>query len=108
MPKTDVIYPPLNDVERVTRYICREKKVPGSLPDTILTKKDYPTQLLPEETTCQLCPDGTALAKPVLISKTACIITMNGVIECKCNANYLIFYINLFFFVAPHYYKVGQ
>ncbi|XP_026001571.1 uncharacterized protein LOC113008408 isoform X2 [Astatotilapia calliptera] len=69
-------------VERSIRYIFKEKKIPGSLPENVISQKmDHQKQLFPCETLCQVCPEHPKLDEAVLVTNKARIVSMMGVIE---------------------------
>ncbi|XP_070399217.1 uncharacterized protein [Nothobranchius furzeri] len=69
-------------VERSIRYILKEKKIPVSLPENVISQKmDHQKQLFPCETLCQVCPEHPKLDEAVLITNKARIVSMMGVIE---------------------------
>ncbi|CAI5686400.1 unnamed protein product [Oreochromis niloticus] len=69
-------------VERSIRYIFKEKKIPGSLPENVISQKmDHQKQLFPCETLCQVCPEHPKLDEAVVITNKARIVSMMGVTE---------------------------
>ncbi|KAL4001473.1 c-opsin [Sarotherodon galilaeus] len=69
-------------VERSIRYIFKEKKIPGSLPENVISQKmDHQKQLFPCETLCQVCPEHPKLDEAIVITNKARIVSMMGVIE---------------------------
>ncbi|XP_072567723.1 uncharacterized protein [Paramormyrops kingsleyae] len=68
--------------ERSIRYIFKEKKIPQSLPEDVMSQKmEHQRQLIPFETLCQVCPDYHKLDEAVLITNKARIVSMMGMIE---------------------------
>lgn len=60
----------------------KEKKIPGSLPENVISQKmDHQKQLFPCETLCQVCPEHPKLDEAVLVTNKARIVSMMGVIE---------------------------
>ncbi|CAI5669792.1 unnamed protein product [Oreochromis niloticus] len=69
-------------IERSIRYMFKEKKIPGSLPENVISQKmDHQKQLFPCETLCQVCPEHPKLDEAVLVTNKARIVSMMGVIE---------------------------
>ncbi|XP_039457289.1 uncharacterized protein LOC120434006 isoform X1 [Oreochromis aureus] len=69
-------------VERSIRYIFKEKKIPGSLPENVISQKmDHQKQFFPCETLCQVCPEHPKLDEAVLVTNKARIVSMMGVTE---------------------------
>ncbi|XP_077056136.1 uncharacterized protein LOC143736817 isoform X2 [Siphateles boraxobius] len=88
-------YPPQKEnLKRVVKYIHRKKKLPADLPSEfcgLASEAELPMHLIPKE---QLCPECTnvPLSKPFIITKSAKIISLKGVVEGvttyskKCNS----------------------
>lgn len=72
------------DMDRSVRYLYEKKKIPATLPGDATTLRaltEYPSKLIPAETTCQLCPGNPDLEETLLITHKAKIVGMNGVME---------------------------
>lgn len=77
-------YPPQEDnLKRIVRYIYRGKKYPADLPTEfcgMTSEAELPMHLIPKEQLCPECP-SVPLSKAIVITKSAKIITLKGVIE---------------------------
>lgn len=85
---TESRYPPQNeDLERMVKYIYSNKKLPADLPAQfygLSSETELPKQLIPKEHLCPECPGNVPLSEPLIISRSAKIISIKGVIEGKC------------------------
>ncbi|XP_076863832.1 uncharacterized protein LOC143516123 [Brachyhypopomus gauderio] len=83
-PTTKPVYPATMHLERVVQYIFAQKKIPSTLPEEVKAPKaqfNYPTKLLPTETTCTFCSGRPALENPVMITNKARIVGIGGIID---------------------------
>lgn len=78
-------FPRDKDLERIVTYIHRKKRLPVDLPAKLHgleSETGLPKRLIPKECVCPECPGD--LGEPFIISTSAKIITVKGVIEGKC------------------------
>lgn len=75
-------------VERMIKYLISQKKIPADLPQTLIaSSRDakalnrFPIHLIPSETECTECAQQTPLGDPQLVSATANILTVTGVVK---------------------------
>ncbi|XP_048853119.1 HMG domain-containing protein 3-like isoform X1 [Brienomyrus brachyistius] len=71
------------DLKRAVKYIYERKKIPASLPEDTTAKppSDYPSDLIPAETSCVLCSSSPKFDMPVNITNMAKIVTTLGIAE---------------------------
>uniref|UniRef100_A0A8D0DEX6 HMG domain-containing protein n=1 Tax=Sander lucioperca TaxID=283035 RepID=A0A8D0DEX6_SANLU len=78
-------YPPRDqDLERIVRYIHNKKRLPADLPEKVYgltSETEVPKHLIPKECVCPECPGDLPLGEPLIISRSAKIITVKGIIE---------------------------
>ncbi|KAA8585590.1 hypothetical protein FQN60_004284, partial [Etheostoma spectabile] len=74
--------------ERIIKYLINHKKIPADLPDSLVTSSrdakalnGFPKHLIPSETECTECGQHAGLGDPQLVSSTANILTMTGVVK---------------------------
>ena len=80
----EILYPPTGEIlNNLVDYLFHEKSITSEKIDISTVKKHlHPVTLYPKEKVCFKC--GHTLGKPVLISKSAKLYNMDGVIEnCK-------------------------
>uniref|UniRef100_A0A1A8MZX4 SAP domain-containing protein n=1 Tax=Nothobranchius pienaari TaxID=704102 RepID=A0A1A8MZX4_9TELE len=72
--------------ERMIKYLISHKKIPAQLPETLVTSSrdakalsGFPKHLIPSEAACTECGQH-ALGEPQLISATAKILTLSGIV----------------------------
>ncbi|XP_032415485.1 uncharacterized protein LOC116717915 [Xiphophorus hellerii] len=74
--------------ERIIKYLIYHKKIPADLPDSLITRSrdakslnGFPKHLIPSETECTECGQHASLGDPQLLSSTAKIVTLTGVVK---------------------------
>uniref|UniRef100_A0A3B3BZI3 Uncharacterized LOC112141289 n=1 Tax=Oryzias melastigma TaxID=30732 RepID=A0A3B3BZI3_ORYME len=75
---------PTTDLARIVKYVFEFKKIPATLPEEVTAQRalpDYRKHLLPDESTCRLCPDHPELQEATLVTNKARIVGMQGVIQ---------------------------
>lgn len=80
----DLICAPQFDLHRTVKYIYSKKKIPSTSLKEVAQPKtlpEFPSSLLPVESSCMVCDGNTALETPVLTTRNAKIVTMTGVIN---------------------------
>ncbi|CAM4597191.1 unnamed protein product [Leuciscus chuanchicus] len=82
---SDFQYPPRGqDLGRIVRYIHNKKRLPADLPAKVYgltSETEVPKHLMPKECVCPECPGDLPVGEPLIISKSAKIITVKGIIE---------------------------
>ncbi|XP_056091693.1 uncharacterized protein LOC130071102, partial [Rhinichthys klamathensis goyatoka] len=82
---SDFQYPPRDqDLGRIVRYIHNKKRLSADLPANVYgltSESDVPKHLMPKECVCPECPGDLPLGEPLIISKSAKIITVKRIIE---------------------------
>ncbi|XP_056435428.1 uncharacterized protein LOC130404118 [Gadus chalcogrammus] len=78
-------YPPRGeDLERIVRYTQHKKRIPADLPAKVYgltSETEVVKHLIPKECVCPECPADLPLGEPFIISSSAKIITVKGIIE---------------------------
>lgn len=80
----DLTHAPLFDLHRTVKYIYSKKRIPSTPLKEVAqpkTSPEFPSSLLPVESSCMVCDGNTPLETPVLTTRNAKIVTMTGVIN---------------------------
>ncbi|ROL55332.1 hypothetical protein DPX16_22808 [Anabarilius grahami] len=94
-------YPPKGEgLKQMVQYIYHNKKLPEPLSDVFtedLKEEDIPKHLIPEEEFCSQCPGPVRLSAPVLITRSAKVAMLTGVVTggwavilCPCGVVYSV------------------